>query len=77
MEDVMRQAGEEFDGAPTRNDGSRFVVTGEMISAGQKTLLAFFPEDVLSWRTAGLSQAVHEVFRAMMAAKEKSFRERN
>jgi len=65
MVDSSRQAGEPTNG---------IEITPEMLSAGRESLLAFFPEDVLSWRTAGLSQAAREVFEAMMAAMVKSSR---
>ena len=46
-------------------------ITPEMLNAGRESLLASFPEDVLSERTAGLSQAVCDIYRAMRAHSEQ------
>lgn len=47
-------------------------VTAEMIKVGRDTLLASFPEDALSERTAGLCSAVSDIFRAMLQASGRS-----
>ena len=49
-----------------RQASAKIEITPAMISAGCDALLTAFPEDVLSWRTSGLSQAACEVFEAMM-----------
>ena len=50
-------------------------VTTAMVISGRDALLAAFPEDVLSERTAGLDQAVRDIFRAMLERSGQSVRE--
>lgn len=50
-------------------------ITRAMINAGRAALLSSFPEDVLSERTAGLNQAVRDIFEAMQVAFHEHGRE--
>jgi hypothetical protein len=61
----MRKESRQADDLP------EIEITAAMIRAGRDTLLASFPEDVLSERTAGLDRAVCDIFQAMQERSEQ------